>query len=99
MGDSKYGKYFKLKTPIIFEGIDDIPETTYTHIYIRKPDPYRSQVGDIDFQLEKSEYENLRSDLKAGKIIKGARVFPVEEQNMIELSDPDVDVLSYVVMD
>ena len=99
MGDSKYGKYFRLKVPISFSQIDDILPTTYNYLYIRKPDPYRSQVSDIDFCLERSKYEELKRDLKEGKEIKGARVFPVEEQNMIELFDPDADVLSYVVMD
>ena len=69
---------------------------TYTHLYIRKPDIYRAQVGDVDFYLEQSEYDALKSDLANGKEISGARIFPRNDLDMIELYNPDVDALGYV---
>lgn len=89
-------KYFRLHKPIIIPAIDDIPETIYTYLYIRKPDPYRFHVGDVDFVLEVDEYEELKKSLLNGEIIKGARIFERPDLDMIELYDPDVDGLGYV---
>jgi hypothetical protein len=52
-------KYYKLHSPITILAKDEIPETTYTYLYIRKPDPYRHHIGDIDFVLGVDEYEKL----------------------------------------
>lgn len=94
--DDPNQKYFKLHEPIVIAEQDDVPETTYTHLYIRKPDPYRHQVGDVDFYLEQSQYEELKQSLVDSNQIKGARVFPRNDLDMIELYDPDVDALGYV---
>ena len=94
--DDPNQKYFELHEPIVIPAQDDVPETTYTHLYIRKPDIYRAQVGDIDFYLEQSEYDKLKRSLIDGAEIKGARVFPRNDLDMIELYDPDVDALGYV---
>ena len=89
-------KYFLLKKPIVIAKKGDVPETTYTHLYIRKPDPYRHHVGDLDFYLEVGEYEKLKESLLKGKKVEGARVFDRPDLDMIELFDPDSDVLAYV---
>lgn len=89
-------KYFELIEPIVISAQDDVPETTYTHLYIRKPDIYRAQVGDVDFYLEQSEYNELKQSLIDSKHVVGARVFPRNDLDMIELYDPDVDTLGYV---
>lgn len=89
-------KYFRLHEPIIIHAEDDVPETTYTYLYIRKPDPYRHHVGDVDFYLEESEYRKLKEEMITGKQVKGARVFERPDLDMIELYDPDVDALGYV---
>lgn len=95
--DNPNQKYFKLHKPIVIEAKDDIPETTYTHLYIRKPDPYRHHVGDLDFYLEPEKYSQLKKDMIEGKVtMKGARVFDRLDLDMIELYDPDVDALGYV---
>src|SRR5690606_7913247 len=75
-------KYFELREPITIPAQGDVPKTTYTHLYIRKPDIYRAQVGDIDFYLEQSEYDKLKSDLASGKNISGARIFPRNDLDM-----------------
>lgn len=91
-------KYFKLHTPIIIPAKDDVPETSYEYLYIRRPDPYRHQVGDLDFYVEEKEYQALKSAILAGKKLPGARVFERPDLDMIELYNPDVDALGYVSM-
>ncbi|MCA9349453.1 hypothetical protein KC853_00215 [Candidatus Saccharibacteria bacterium] len=94
--DDPNQKYFKLHEPIVVPEQDGVPETTYTHLYIRKPDPYRHHVGDVDFYLEQQQYDELKQSLIDGKQVKGARVFPRNDLDMVELYDPDVDALGYV---
>lgn len=94
--DNVNQKYYKLHKPVVISKKDDVPEATYTHLYIRKPDPYRAQVGDVDFYLEPEKYKKLKAEMIRGKKVKGARVFDRSDLDMIELYDPDVDVLSYV---
>lgn len=92
-----YGKYFRLHQPIIIPAKGDIPKTTYSYLYIRKPDPTKHQVGDIDFYLEPKKYALLKLSLLNGKIIKGARVLPNRpDLDLIELYDPDVDAWGYI---
>ncbi len=94
--DNPNTKYFKLHTPIVMPAEGDIPETSYEYLYIRRPDPYRHHVGDLDFVLEQSEYDTLKSAMLAGKQVPGARVFDRPDLDMIELYSPDVDALAYV---
>ena len=89
-------KYYRLHNPIVMPARGDVPETTYTHLYIRKPDPYRHHAGDVDFFLEPEKYAELKKSLLAGKTLKGARVFDRADLDMIELYDPDVDALAYI---
>jgi hypothetical protein len=94
--DNPDQKYFRLHEPIVIAAQDGVPETAYTHLYIRKPDPYRHHVGDIDFYLEPAQYSQLKQSLIDGKALKGARIFPRNDLDMVELYDPDLDVLGYV---
>lgn len=94
--DNLNKKYFPLYEPITISAQGDIPETTYTHLYIRKPDPYRAQVGNVDFILEEPNYSELKNSLLDSSQIKGARVFPRGDLDMIELYDPDSDALGYL---
>jgi hypothetical protein len=89
-------KYFRLYEPIVVPANGAIPETRYTYLYIRKPDPYRHHVGDVDFYLESNEYSELKESLLKGSPIKGARIFDRSDLDMIELHNPDVDALAYV---
>lgn len=94
--DNVNQKYFRLHNPIVIPTRGDAPETTYTFLYIRKPDPYRFHVGDVDFVLEEEKNQELKKSLRAGKIIRGARIFERPDLDMIELCDPNLDVLGYV---
>lgn len=94
--DNPNQKYFLLHNPIIIQAKDGVPETTYTHLYIRRPDPYRHHVGDVDFYFDPKEYEKLKKSLLSGGTLQGARVFERPDLDMIELYNPDSDVLAYV---
>ncbi len=94
--DNPDQKYFRLYKPVVISASGGVPETTYAYLYIRRPDPYRHHVGDLDFYLDPGKYDKLKRGLLAGKKLKGARVFERPDLDMIELYDPDVDVLAYV---
>jgi len=90
-------KYFRLRNPIIIPTHEDVPETIYTYLYIRRPDQYRAQVGDIDFVLDDEKYTELKKSLQNGsQIINGTKIFDRPNLDMIELSDPDIDALGYI---
>jgi len=89
-------KYFRLHDPIVIPEEGDMPETTYTHLYIRQPDIYRAQVGDVDFVMEAERYQKAKDELREGKVISGARIFPRADLDMIELYNSDVDALGYI---
>jgi len=92
-----YGKYFKLHEPIVISETRDIPKTMYSFLYIRKPDPNKNQVGDLDFYLEPEKYAKLKQSLHEGKVIKGARILPNRpDLDLIELSDPNIDAVGFI---
>lgn len=86
-------KYYLLKQPIAMSD-----GTVYKYLYIRKPDPYRAQVGDIDLVMNEVEFEKLKSDIATKPDdYPCARIFPRGDLDMVELHHPDVDVLPYIV--
>ncbi len=89
-------KYYRLHEPIIIPAKDDVPETIYTYLYVRRPDQYRAQVGDVDFVLDDRKYIELKKSLQNDSEINGAKVFDRPDLDMIELSNPDIDALAYV---
>ncbi len=89
-------KYFRLHNPIVIPARGDVLETTYEYLYIRQPDPYRAQAGDVDFVLDMTEYNELKQSLLNDKKIKGARVYSSPTLDMVELYSPDIDALGYV---
>lgn len=89
-------KYFRLHEPIIIPAKDGVPETAYTYLYIRRPDQYRAQAGDVDFVLEDEKYDELKKSLSTGAEINGAKIFDRPDLDMIELSNPDIDALAYI---
>ena len=90
------GKYFPLKQPVHFEEKDGVPAATYEYLYIRQVDPYRSQVGDVDFVMPPGTFAEYTSSLVMGTFRNGARVFERPAENMIEPWKPERDVISYV---
>ena len=94
--DNLNQKYFRLHEPIVIPAQDDVPETAYTYLYIRRPDQYRAQVGDVDFVIDDNGYIKLKQVLQSGSQINGAKVFDRPDLDMVELSNPDIDALAYV---
>jgi hypothetical protein len=88
-------KYYRLYEPIKIPSNDDIPETTYTYLYIRKPDQH-TEVGDVDFVLNSKEYSELRNNLANGVKIKGMEILDRPELDLIKLFDSDFDVSSFI---
>jgi hypothetical protein len=94
--DNIHQKYFRLHQPIVIPANQNHPEGTYTYLYIRKPDPYRFHVWDVDFYLSSKEYDALKERLLSWKYLPGARIFDRKDLDMIELYNPDNDVLWYI---
>lgn len=89
-------KYYHLHAPIVIPEKNDVPETTYTFLYIRKPTPDAVHVGDVDFYLPPKEYENLKKDVVAGRYEKEVRIFERPDLDLVRLYDPDIDVSAFV---
>jgi len=71
-----------------------IGNNTITHLRIRKPDPYRMQVGCNDFYVENySEFKKQYLTTHPNNL----RLINRAEYEMIEFFDPDFDVLAYVL--
>lgn len=90
------GKYFRLHKSIVIPSQNSIPETTYKYLYIRHPDEDKPQVGDIDFVLDKDEFNELKKLSLNGENINNIEIFYRPDLDMIRLSKTDVDVLSYL---
>ena len=91
-------KYYPLGRPIIISAKDDVPDTTYTHLYIRKPDSsaYGEYLGDVDFVLSEDEYTKIKNKLLAGRNIKGAKIYDRPGWDTIEISDPEINSIAFL---
>ncbi|MFA5886597.1 MAG: hypothetical protein WC863_02325 [Patescibacteria group bacterium] len=93
--DNWNNKYYHLHKPIVINGLNGMPGALYTYLYIRKPDQHE-EVGDVDFVLDKIEYDELKNSLLMGKQIKGIEMFDRPDLDLIRLSDPNINTLSFV---
>lgn len=89
-------KYYRLYKPITISSKNNIPETVYTHLYIRKPDEDKPEVGDIDLVVSRDKFEVYKkmADEK-GKIGQTDALYR-PDLDMIRISQPNVDVLLYI---
>jgi len=94
--DNPNQKYFELKIPIIIRSSGDVPEATYTHLYIRKPHINSPEAGDIDFVLPVSEYLQLKRRITNGEKIEGASIYDRPGWDNIEIRNPEIDALAYI---
>lgn len=92
-------KYFQLKVPItcIIEN-NDVPEMTYTHLYIRKPDltSYGKYLGDVDFVLSPKEYKILKDKVKDGKAAPGMEIYDRTGWDTIQITNPKINSVAYI---
>lgn len=89
-------KYYLLHKPIVIPAKKDFPETTYSYLYIRKPDLDTPNVGDVDFYLDPDEYKKLKQNVINGKYNRGFRLFERPDLDMVRLYDPQIDVSAFV---
>ncbi|MEI7604538.1 MAG: hypothetical protein WCJ19_05985 [bacterium] len=96
--DNADQKYFRLYNPIIIPADNDVPETIYSFLYIRKPDPtpYGEYLGDIDFYAEDAEFYNIKNYLLEGNYIDGAKIYDRPDLDMIQLYDEKCDSVAYL---
>jgi hypothetical protein len=85
--DANNGTKSKLHTPIK-AGDQEIRE-----LRVRRPDPYRMQVGCCDFGIE--DYNAFKDSHLENN--KNLRLIERPDYEMIEFFDPDLDVLAYIV--
>lgn len=71
-----------------------VGENTIIHLRIRKPDPYRMQVGCNDFDI--SDYAAFKNEYLP-KHSNNLRLIVRENYEMIEFFDADYDVLAYIL--
>src|SRR3972149_11547274 len=89
-------KYYRLKKPIVIPAKGDVPETTYLHLYIRRPEVDHPDVGDVDFYLEPEKYYALKESLLKGKKLLGVKIFERADLDLIKLFDPDIRAAAFV---
>jgi hypothetical protein len=94
-------KYFRLYKPITIRAKGNVPKTIYTHLYIRRPDQYRAQTGDVDFILEKGKHNELKKLSLQNTKVNGIKIHKLTRpgiENLIELSHPDIEALAYLTI-
>ena len=72
----------------------EVGEHSIQYLRIRKPDPYRTQVGCNDFEV--GDYQSFKKN-HVPKYPQNLRIIERPDYEMIEFFDPDFDVLAYVV--
>lgn len=82
------GLHTKLTKPIVAKG------QMITNLRVRKPDPYRMQVGCCDLGVD--DFEAFKQ-ANLGQHTQNLRLIERSEYDMIEFFDPDYDVLAYAV--
>jgi len=96
--DNNNQKYFTLKKPIVVPKINDIPEITYTYLYIRKPDltPYGKYRGDIDFFTTQEDL-NIMMNKVLNNPIDGLEIYHQKGVgNLIQISNPKFKTVAYL---
>lgn len=81
------GPRVELYNPIV------VGSNSITHLRIRKPDPERPHVGCNDFETNYDAFKREYLIRYPGNL----RLIKRPEYEMIEFSDPEFDVLAYVV--
>lgn len=91
-------KYFELIEPIKVEGKDSLPQSVYTHLYIRKPDhtSYGKYLGDVDFVMDEASYKQFKLDVLAGKYAKGIEIYNRPNWDTVQITYPEVSSVAYI---
>lgn len=89
-------KYFALLDPIMVSASGSVPTGTYTHLYIRRPAGDSPERGDIDFVVDHERLAALQRNIRRGQGPIGARLYALDDLEMIELAGPEHRALAYV---
>ncbi len=82
------GPFVRLHEPI------QLPNNKLDLLRVRKPDPYRMQVGCNDFEVQ--NYQEFKDRLLNSNP-NNLRIIKRPDYEMIEFFDPDFDVLAYML--
>ena len=95
--DNPNQKYFLLTEPINLPASETTPQTAYTHLYIRKPDPspYGRYLGDIDFVVEPKDYKDLKESVTSGEV-KGAEMYDRHGWDTVQITDTNINSVAYI---
>ena len=95
--DNVNQKYFRLHEPIVIPSKGDVPETTYTYLYIRRPDPtpYGRYKGDVDFILSDTDYLGLKKRVIKGEV-KGAEIYDRPGWDTVQIANVNSDAVAYI---
>ena len=88
-------KYFELFEPIVIDDTDDLPGTTLTWLYIRKPSPDSPESGDVDYTMDEAAYNQLKARVERGEV-KDASIYIRPGWDMVEFRSSRFDGLPYV---
>lgn len=94
--DNPNQKYYRLRRPIVIPSTDDLPETSYTYLYIRKPAEDTPELGDVDFILPYDEFVLLKNRVANGENVSGASIYSRPGWDMVELKNPSVRAVAYI---
>ena len=95
--DNPNQKYFDLIESVTIKQNGVVPEATYTHVYIRKPADDSPQVGDIDFVLERSEFDILKEKIRINtESIPGASIYERPGWDMVEVRNLEINAIAYI---
>lgn len=89
-------KYYRLHEPIIIPDHNNIPEAVYTHLYIRRPDENKPEVGDIDLVMPKDKFDMYKTMADEQGKIGQTKALYRPDLDMIRISQPEVDALLYL---
>jgi hypothetical protein len=92
--DNPNQKYFQLVEPIVIEATGELPGTTLSWLYIRKPSPDSPKSGDVDYTLSQADYDKFKAEVSAGKI-KDASIYVRPGWDMVEFRNSAYDGLPY----
>lgn len=94
--DNPNQKYYRLRRPIIIAQNDNVPETTYDYLYIRKPAEDTREFGDVDFVLPYHDFVVLKQRVLNGEHVAGASVYNRPGWDMVELKRAEVRAVAYI---
>lgn len=93
--DDPTQKYFQLRNPLTVQSNGTAPSTILSWLYIRKPAKDTTESGDVDYVLNQSAYEKLKTQVQSSAIKNGS-IYDRVGWDMIEFKNEGYDGLPYI---